>query len=419
MSNMIYKKINYINWKEEATIKVLQNDEMIEKLLNVKASRKLAPTKTKRADFDELSYGLDKKGDYVSLYMYEDGKYIIYKNNIMDDKKNNKNIVKKVDREFDYKFREFTGTTLRKAFGFVDKTLKRCIPKQFYYVNPMYLNKKLIASSIDASSQYPSGCLGKLPDMHKAILVKGRAMPTEEYPFAFYASGHCAEYGVFDTHDWMGHKMAPYLFRMSPADPYPLRRLKDEEEETILMQASDYTMDETWRYFYNNKKNCEKDSEEYNLAKLIMNKTIGCWHRKDKDKKEIMTYDDHGSYQLAHIVAIAIARGNQKILNMIDRIKTGFVAHVCVDGIVYLGDKQFGAPEAELGVFSQEFTGCEFLMKGINVYCAMKNGKCEKFKHGGYDLLYGEEIDENKKDFTFEDLDYLSAKDRVGDIING
>ena len=418
MSNMIYKKINYINWKEEATKIVLQNDEMIEKLKIIQATRKRATTKTKRAEFDELTYGLDRKGDYVSLYMLENGKYVIYKNNVMDDNKNISNSVQKVDREFDYKFREFTGTTIRKAFGFVDKTLKRCIPKQFYYINPRFVNQVLVASSIDASSQYPSGCLGRLPDMHGAIIVKGRQLPTEEYPFAFYASGHCAEYGVFDTHNWMGHKFAPYLFRLDKNEPWPLRRLLDEEEETILMPASEYTMDKTWQYFYNNKQTMPKDSDEYNLAKLIMNKTIGCWHRKDKDKKEIMTYEDHGSYQLAHIVAIAIARGNQKILNMVERIGTSYVAHICVDGIVYLGAQEFGVTEAALGTFTQEFTGALFKMKGINVYCATNGEQCLKFRHSGFDLLYDKEIDETKN-FTFEDLEHLSCKERVGDIING
>ena len=415
MSNSMYQKINYINWKTEGCIKVLQNDEMLELVKNTRATRKRASTKTKRAEFDELHYGLDIKGDYMSLYMYENGKYMIYKNNLVDANKNKENKLRKIDYLFDYKFREFNGISLRKAYGFVDKTLKRCIPKQFYYINPKYIDKVFIASSIDASSQYPSGCLGRLPDMHNAILVKGRAKPTEEYPFAFYASGHCAEYGVFDTHDWMGHKLAPYLFRFGKDDPYPLRRLLDEQEETILMKASAYTMDETWRYFYNNKQNMPKGSEDYDLAKLIMNKTIGCWHRKDKDKKSIMTYDDHGSYQLAHIVAIAIARGNQKILNMIERIGVSYVAHVCVDGIIYLGNTPYGQLEPQLGVFSQEFTGAVFKMKGINVYCARDGEKCVKFKHGGYDLLNGEEIDENR-DFTFQDLDNLSSKERVIDI---
>ena len=161
-----------------------------------------------------------------------------------------------------------------------------------------------------------------------------------------------------------------------------------------------------------------KDSPEYSLAKLIMNKTIGCWHRKDRDQKDIMTYDDKGSYQLAHIVAVAIARGNQKILNKIDEIGLIRVAHICVDGIIYLGDDDKSDVEKGLGKFGIEFIGKQFKMTGINVYCAMDKDQCVKFRHGGYDLLYNKEIDENSN-FTFDDLYHLGCKERIGDIING
>ena len=149
-----------------------------------------------------------------------------------------------------------------------------------------------------------------------------------------------------------------------------------------------------------------------------MNKTIGCWHRKDKNKKRIMDYDDKGSYQLAHIVAVAIARGNQKILDMVHKIGMSLILHICVDGIIYIGDRKFGIDEQRLGEFNQEFQNADFMMKDINVYCARKDFKCIKFKHGGYDLLDGKDIDETK-DFEFEDLDKLGQKTRVGDIING
>lgn len=417
MSNMIYRKIKYINWQHEAQIKVISNDEMVELVKKIQSSREKATSKTKRSDFDEFHYGIDKKGDYISLYLFENGKYIIYKNNMMDEAKNKPSAtIKKVDSFFDKKFIELNGISLRRAFGFVEKEFKRCIPKQFYFLNPKYLNKQLFASAIDASSQYPSGCLGRLPDSHAAIRMKGRILPSAEFPFAFYTSGHCAEFGVFDTHDWFSNKLASFLFRFSKNEPYPLKLLLDDEEETILMKASDYTMDDIWNYFYKLKQEKEKDSEDYLTAKLVMNKTIGCWHRKDKDRKEIMSYDDHGSYQMAHIVAIAIARGNQKILDMVRKIGPQYIVQICVDGIIYLGDRKFGEEKAGLGKFSQELLGCDLKIKGMNVYCAIKDGKCVKFKHGGYDLLNGKEIDE-KKEFTFEDLDNLSTKERVGDLI--
>ena len=413
----MFRKINYISWKDEAIKISLQNDEMVALLKTIKATRKRAPTRTKRADFDESTYGYDQHGDYAELYLLENGQYKVYSTNVRDEQKNKKDGLKNVDIIFDSKFRELNGISLRRAFGFVDKTLKRCIPKQFYYINKKYCNKVLYASSIDASSQYPSGCLGKLPDMHTAIILHGRHQPTKEYPFAFYASGHLAIYNELDTHEWLSHKMFPYLFRLDENDDWPFRSLKDDEEETILMKASSYTMDSTWQYFYNIKRNFT-NGEDYDRAKLVMNKTIGCWHRKDKEKKRMMDYDNHGSYQLAHIVAVAIARGNQKILDMIDKIGQMFIVHICVDGIIYLGDYKYGQDEKELGLFSQEFIGAKLIMKDINVYCARKDNHCVKFRHGGFELLNGEPIDESK-DFTFEDLNNLSCKVRVGDIING
>ena len=101
---------------------------------------------------------------------------------------------------------------------------------------------------------------------------------------------------------------------------------------------------------------------------------------------------------------------------MIERIGISHIAHVCVDGIIYLGNRPFGQLEADLGVFTQEFVGACMKIKGINVYCATDGEKCIKFKHGGYDLLYDKEIDETKN-FTFEDLEHLTAKERVGDIL--
>ena len=247
MSNMIYRNINYISWKNEALQIKLQNDEMIEKLKTVKATRERVSMKTKRALFTEFTYNYEQHGDYIELYLLEDGQYKVYRNNLVDSKKNDDDGLKKIDYLFDYKFREFNGISLRKAYGFVDKSLKRCIPRQFYYINNKFRGKLLRASGIDASSQYPSGCLGKLPDMHQAIRVRGKVKPTEEYPFAFYASGHLAIYNELDTHNWMESMMCLYLFRLDQNEDYPYRPLKDDEEETILMKASPYTMDSTFR----------------------------------------------------------------------------------------------------------------------------------------------------------------------------
>ena len=416
MGNMKYRSLVYIHWKTDAKRILLSNDDMKAKLKEVMSTRTVAKTNTKIDDYiNEDTYKVEIYGDYAELYLCENGKFIIYCNNIRDSKKNTTDKPVKADKAFQAKFKELNGVGLEAAFGFVGKNLKRCIPKQFYYVNSKFLDKKILTSSIDASSQYASGCLGKLPDVHGSLYIEGFAEPTEEYPFAFYASGHLAIYNELDTHNWLDNRLRKYLFRFDKNDDWPFRPLTRDQEHTILMKASPYTMDETWRYFYTNKQNCVKGSKEYEEAKLIMNEVIGQWHRKDKGKKRVFTYDDNGSFKLAHIVAVAIARGNQKILDKVEEIDFDSVAHICVDGIIYTTKEIFGQPGADLGVFCQEYTGVPTIIRGINVYMA-KDDNNYKFRHASFDLIDGEEIDDNKI-YDFDDLYKLDSKERIGDII--
>lgn len=410
------KELTYIHWKTDAKRIVLSNDDMKAKLKEVMSTRKVAKTNTKIADYiNEDTYKAGIYGDYAELYMCENGRFVIYCNNVRDSKKNTKEHIARADRIFQAKFMELNGCGLEKAFGFVDKSLKRCIPKQFYYVDESIIDKKLIMSSIDASSQYASGCLGTLPDSHGSLYYEHYVEPNEEYPFAFYASGHIAIYNELDTHDWLAHKLFKYLFRLNPKEPWPFRPLDKSQEHTILMKASPYSMESTWRYFYNIKQSFPKDSKEYDHAKQVILEVMGQWHRKDKDQKRIMTYDDGGSFQLAHIVAVAIARGNQKILNKVDEINLARVVHICVDGIIYIGDEIFGQSGADLGVFCQEFVGVPTIIRDTNVYMA-KDEHNYKFRHAGFDLLYNNDIDDDKI-YNFEDLYHLSSKERIGDII--
>lgn len=414
--NSIYRKIHYIDWRNEAEYITVSQDEIKQLLKDLAINRIQTDSKCLRSEFTENTYGVLIKGDYISIFMKDHDKYLVISSNAVDRNKNEKKLAFRPDREFDSKFKEFNGLSLRKAFGFVDKTIKRCIPKQFYYKTDSTREFGHV-SCIDASSQYPSGCLGKLPDSHTAVFYKGTIQPTAEYPFAFYASGHMAIYNELDTHTWVYSKFAENLFRLRiNQDDYPLIICEPADDYTILMKASDYTMNDTWNYFYNLKKACKKDSDEYLLAKLVMNACIGCWHRKDKEKKAAFTYDDHGSYQLAHIVAVAIARGNQKILNKVDEIGYKRILHICVDGIIYKGTDKFGIDESKFGEFAQEFTDCKFRVLDYNVYAAEKNGEPVKFKHGGFDLIHGHEIDESIK-YSIKDLDYLGRKETIEDVL--
>ena len=415
-----------IDWKTEGKCITLSPEEMIDKLEELKKTRVCIDKEKKyplsnRSLFEGNTYQVSTLGDYVRIYIREDDGYKIYANNYKDINKNLTEPARTLspDLLFEDKFRELNGLTLRRAFGYVDAVFKACIPKQFYYLNENYRSteskiKRVKASSIDASSQYPSGCLGALPDAHTGVKVDHYMEPTEEWPFAFYSDGHCAEYGRFNTRNWLMTDFGGCLFRFDQSHKYCLLDLPDDKIETVLMKPSQYTMDSTWEYFYEQKQKCEKGTPEYEEAKGVMNKTIGMWHRKDRDEKPGgFDYNNHGSFRMAHVVAIAIARGNQKILEKIyNDIGVPYVLHVCVDGIIYRGGYKQGIDETKFGQFAQEFTNCDFVMTDYNNYIAMKDGQCVKFKHGSFDLLDGEVIDECK-DFTVEDLFKLSRKDRV------
>ena len=122
--NRMYNFINYIYWKKEATKIHLNQDEMKDKLREVSENRKKidGKVKTRRDLFTNDTYKLDSKGNYLSLYLLENDRYMIYTTNAADDDKNDDNI-ESPEEIFADKFKEINGLTLRKAFGYVDKTM--------------------------------------------------------------------------------------------------------------------------------------------------------------------------------------------------------------------------------------------------------------------------------------------------------
>ena len=165
-------------------------------------------------------------------------------------------------------------------------------------------------SSIDGCSQYPAHICGRLPDAHTAVRYEGTVKPNEEYPVAFYInSGHCAEYGVFDTHDWVNHRLFDRLFVFK--DEYKGNILVHLAQKpltnpntdcTILCKRSKYHLGDIYQELYDKRK----ENEEFKNA---MNKSIG-----------YMATCTYKSYQLAHIRAIIIGRANAKMLKICDQV---------------------------------------------------------------------------------------------------
>lgn len=367
-----YREIKYIYWRKEAEIITLTQEQFRDKYLELDSKRTKVKYSSIRANYTDSTYSIKVDGNYKMLFFWN-SKYFIYSTNSYDSNKNlsseyeGSEAIKTLSSEFKAR----NNISMVKAFGTVEESFKRCVPKQFYYLSQNYLNKELVASSLDACSQYPSCMCGRLPDSHTMIEVKGRVEPNEEYPFAFYKSGHVAEYGVFDTHNWRFNYFFKQLFRYTEYISkngqkwynWPIQPCKDDDEVTYLMKASKYTFTEVWNDFYSKRDIDEK-------AKLVMNSAIGMMHTRK-----------YKNYKYAHLVAIAIARGNQKILDKADIIGYNNIIQICVDGIIYKG-KAIGVDFKKLGAFHQEFTNCDFKISNFNKYIAMEGNKCVKAKHG-------------------------------------
>lgn len=362
------QQLKYINWRKEGTLKNLKNEDFKNKLEELRSLGGMpTATQTTRLEFVNHNYRLDLKGSYRYLYTRENSQYIIYTTNILDDNKNTGMInhsgrisITTLQKEFKNK----NGCTFRKAFGYTPEDYKRCIPKSFVYLNlkccGMIMQR---VSAIDGCSQYPSSLCGDLPDAHDCQFYDGTVKPTAEYPFAFYLnSGHIAQYRVFDTHNWLKNYFYRFLFNFDIFND----KIKPEEDQTVLMAKSPFNFNDIMRKYYEQRKT---DPD----AKMILNSTIGYFHTKN-----------YKEFQLAHLAAVTIARSNQKMLDMIDKIGINRIIQVVVDGIMYTGTQQFGLEEKKFGTFHQEFISCKAYIRGMNAYIVMDRDKVIKARHGAY-----------------------------------
>lgn len=376
------RNIRCIHWFKETSVINLNHDEFVNKIdeLKNKGYTEIRLNGIISEYAFRKTYSTKQSGDYLNLCLVENDKLTRYQTNWLDDNKNKSEMSgTEAVRLLINKFKEINNIDSQKAFtlafGTTKEEFKRNVPKQFSFLNEKYKDGKHIYSSIDISSSYPACIRGRLPNANTAITVKGRVSPNEEYPFAFYKSGHLAEYNVFDTHDWLGHRyFISSLFRYKARkEAWPLLNLKDDEEETILMKASDYKLDDVINYFYSIKESYPEGSKEYIEAKGVMNRAIGTLHQ------QVYT-----SYKYAHLAAIAIGRSTNKILNKCNEIGCQYIAHICVDGIIYLGPEKYGSDIKALGEFKQEFTNVEGKISHINVYIMMNGAKLVKVRHGAF-----------------------------------
>lgn len=376
---MLPKNYRYIRWYL-TDIEIVDNafiEDKVSKLIKA-GGVDVTSSKSKREDWlkNKISYHLDKKKNSCTLYVRENNEYKRYLTKL---ESSTKDITPGMcGTELRKVFTEKTGVTLKKAFGTTSSNdIRLCSPKPLYYINPKYCNKTLDnVSGIDVVSMYPACVRGNLPDAHTAIEVKGRVDPTKEYPFAFYIkSHHCAEYGVFDTHDYMSIKFDPELNKWlcynSLKSSCMYNVIDDEDEVTVLMKPSKYSFDSTMNTFMERKMNGDT------LAKAVMNIGLGTLHKNPDRQKGMKKGKEIQGYY--HFCAIMQGRANAMQLRTIADIKrhNGTVLQAIVDSIIYIDDCKvdYGTTEKVFGQYHLDYKKYKFRMANVLNRYVVSDGK--------------------------------------------
>ena len=396
----------YINFRKEADKQKLKKDELETKLDSLlKDNYKYIKHTTMRSKMPENSYSLCVRRDIISLTIYDGKKYYFYYTNYRDDRKNETR--KSPMGEFKDRFRLRTNKTLIDNFGRVSQDFKICAPSPLYYINQMYgINIKINdICKEDFSSHYPWSASGILPDANTAKLYNKYIEPNEEYKFAFYPdSGNVAVYGEFDSHNYVkfqeiygAHVKTKRLYN-------PEYTAKDEH--TILMKEAEFSLEPEMQYFYDIKNSKQKDSAEYDKAKLFMNSFLGMFEQNNKNH-----YD---RLPLAHLAAVIKWRANIKMFNLIKKIGLPNVIQVCVDGIIHKGPKQ-GTDIKELGNLICEESKAKLIQRGINQYIIF--GKEITKAHAGLDVnIESNNIKDWKASEKVRFLDYIKSKFEIEEL---
>jgi hypothetical protein len=262
-------------------------------------------------------------------------------------------VVDKMFRENNKKsmFSVFSGKKYKKEY----EDIKGCVPIQISYVNPTSLRK--IISNVykaDISSAFPSQIVNKsLPTLHDSKRVKGKASPTEEYPFAFYIkSHHLAIYNELNTKNFNNIYYGKYYKQMYNDS------IKDEDEETILCKASENNLDYPFSYLYEHRG----ENKDF---KFYMNACIGFFHKNSNPT-------------LSMIAAVVIARCNNNILKKCARLnrENNVILFIATDSIAWIGkESKIAVDDKYLGSFTYEAKKCRFYAVGPKAYQIDNNGE--------------------------------------------
>lgn len=291
-------------------------------------------------------------------------------------------------------FLEENGITMEQAFGEVavkngHTVFDKCVSRVKYAIYLRRSIKGMIVNNLykaDISSAWPSEICDDLPDRNKTKTVKGRVLPDEEYPIAYYVkSGHIAEYGKYDTHDWLDNIWYKEIESQSKDNFKPhkghsqwetFETIDDDEEETVLFGKSKYTLRGPIEKLYTEKESAN-DIFTKMWAKAMLNAFIG-----------YMRSNEYNPYHwMGHLSALAYARATNRMLTMADTLtKEGSLPiYMAIDSIIWTGNKSSLTSNKKLGAFVSEAEAARGVIINHGQYCLEKDGQLIFEKHQGID----------------------------------
>lgn len=380
MRTATWKTLNMVDWKREARREyMLQADYQSRVDLMFKTGHLAESFNNRREWMRPGIFAVERRGYWNHLYIGgpEGVRHII--SHELDDSQNRQaqsqgyvqnagHLANKIEQKI---FKELNGVDERKAFGYSDPGINKCVPKQLYYINTRWIDKKIkCAGKADYSSHYPANICGPLPNWDKRKMVPGTVDPTPEYPFVFYTqSGFIAEYNRLDTHQWLNEDLVLDLFgkNYTKVDP--------DKDVSIMCPASKYTLDSTIEKLYIMKSRGE--SIDGMSAKEVLVSSIGYKH---------LTGEFNTRNRLYHLAAICIARANQRMVDLYNKYSKS-ILQIIVDSVIYMGPTEIGIKEKRLGELHQEITNHSFIMRGANQYMFIDpvTGECSSHAHSGFD----------------------------------
>lgn len=409
MNDKEFHDMRYINWRKENEFGIITQKEWNEKIdafQKNKAKEIIFGERknTVRAEWikSDLTYCVNNMERITMMCVLETenaGKYNqkskLYKYMTYKNEEKNERVEKTENGSADLTtpgadginavskfFEEETGLTLRRAFGYIKEKkdyeiIRHCAvaAPPLIYVDPFFVGRiGKHAYKADISSAYPAHLRGSLPDWHTVEVIPGRQEPNEEYPFVYWNDGHHAEFGVYDTREFVKNKwfLATNDRKKNKLDNFR----KVDMIVSYCCKESKYTLDGAMMDLYQKKESSKGNEKEY--WKTLLVSFIGITFMKT----------DNPKYPLPHLAATCHGRQIKEMLDIAKSIEDegNTLISFATDSIIWCGRPSKTTTKKEnkvLGSFVSEFEDADFAFGGTGLYALAQNGQIGIIKHQG------------------------------------